>query len=65
MKSPNAQLVADILNLFARHREGFIPFTAEEIEQDGLAYAFTELTEEEAMQVGAKAYIKRRYPSGS
>lgn len=58
MNKPDAKFVADILNAFSK--EGDKTFTPEEIEKNGFAYAFTELTDEEARKVGAKAYLKRR-----
>lgn len=57
MNKADAKFVADILNAFNKKDDK--PFTPEEIEQNGFAYAFTELTDEEARKVGAKAYLRR------
>ena len=57
MNKPDAKFVADILNMVRKERDE--PFTPEEIEKNGFAYAFTELTDEEARKVGAKAYLRR------
>ena len=56
----DAQYVADILNLLNRFVDNPHPeITAEDVERMGFAYAFTELTPDEAKQVGALAYMAK------
>ena len=54
MNEPDAKFVAEILNMVSDNN-----YTPDEIERNGYAYAFTELTDEEAQKVGAKAYLRR------
>ena len=53
----DAEFVAEILNLNKFDTDHI--YTADEIRKFGFQYAFTELTDDEARALGAKAYIKR------
>lgn len=59
----DAEFVAEILNLSNKFDPDHIPYTADEIRKYGFQYAFTELTDDEARALGAKAYIKRGGPT--